>query len=381
MEQCKLPELSESGLHATANVPLPAPLVPIREWVKTIALAGLFVLGWFYTVYLAREFFIPFTLAIVFKFMLNPLVRVLNRFRLPLPAASLIVMMGGFALFGGAFFELSSPVSDWVKRMPAISARLQQEMEQIRKPVEKMKQASEQVQSIAGGPKGAQAPQQVELREPSLFNRFASGTYRLVFGLVEFVLLLFFLLASGDMFLRKLIHVLPRFEDKKRAVQIARGIEDNISRYLLTVAFINIGLGSVAALVFALLGLPNPLLWGTLACVLNFVPYLGGLTTICVTTIVSVATFPTIGRAILPPLCYLLLACIEGGLVSPWIVGRRMTLNPVVIFTGVTLWGFVWGVGGALLAVPLLVMLKIFCDHIEPLASIGEFLGALEAVK
>lgn len=373
MEQCKSSELA---LHGITNVPLPAPQVPIREWVKTIALAGLFVLGWLYTVYLARGFFFPVTLAIVFKFLLSPLVRVLNRLRLPLPVASAIVMMGGFAIVGGAFFELSGPVSDWLKRVPAISSKLQHEFEHLRAPLEKVTQATEQVQNIARGPEGAEPPQQVELRKPSLLNRFASTTYSFVFGLVEFVLLLFFLLASGDMFLRKLVHVLPTSEDKKRAVQIFRDIEGNISRYLLTVASINIGLGLAAALVFALLGMPNPLLWGTLACVLNFVPYLGSLTTICVTTIVSVATFPTIGHAILPPLCYLSLACIEGGLVSPWIVGRRMTLNPVVIFTGVTLWGFMWGVGGALLAVPLLVMLKIFCDHIEPLASIGEFLGA-----
>ena len=376
MEPSKVLELSESGLPGSVKAALPAPLVPGREWVKTIALAGLFVLGWFYTVYLAREFFIPFTLAVVFKFLLSPLVRALVRLRLPLSVASAIVMTGGLALVGGAFFELSGPVSDWLKRVPAISSKLEHEFEHLRGSLEKVTQATEQVQNIGRGPAGSEPPQQVEIRKPSLLNRFASTTYSFVFGLIEFVLLLFFLLASGDMFLRKLIHVLPRFEDKKRAVQIARDIEDNISRYLLTVASINIGLGSAAALVFALLGMPNPLLWGTLACILNFVPYLGSLTTICITTIISVATFPTIGHAILPPLCYLLLAAIEGGLVSPWIVGRRMTLNPVLIFTGVTLWGFMWGVGGALLAVPLLVMLKIFCDHIEPLASVGEFLGA-----
>jgi predicted PurR-regulated permease PerM len=336
----------------------------------------MFFLGCFYTVYLARVFFIPVTLAVVFKFLLHPLVRILNRFRLPLPIASAIVMMGGFALVGGAFFELSGPISDWVKRVPEISSKLQHEFERLREPLEKVTQATEQVQNITREPEGTQANQQVELKKPSLFNWFASTTYSFVFAFVEFAVLLFFLLASGDTFLRKLVHVLPTFEDKKRAVQIFRDIEDNISRYLLTVASINIGLGLAAALVFAVLGMPNPLLWGAMACVLNFVPYLGALVTISITTVVAIAVFPTIGHAMLVPACHLLLASTEGGLVSPWIVGRRMTLNPVVIFLGVTLWSFLWGVVGALLAVPLLVMLKISCDHIEPLAPIGEFLGA-----
>jgi len=376
MEECTLPELSESALHGSVNVPLPAPLIPSREAVKSTALAGLFMLACFYTVYLARVFFFPVTLAIVFKFLLHPLVRFLARSRLPLPVGSAIVMIGGFALVGGVLFELSGPISIWVDRVPEISYRLQHEFERLRGPLERVTQASEQLQNVARGPEVAAPPQQVELKQPTLFHRFASTTYSFVFGLVEFAILLFFLLASGDRFLHKVIHVLPRFEDKERAVRIARDIEDNISRYVLTVAAINIGLGSAAALVFAMLGMPNPLLWGTMACVLNFVPYLGSLVTICITGIVSLATFPTIGHAILPPLCYMLLASIEGSLVTPWIVGRRMTLNPVVIFVGVTLGGFLWGVGGALLAVPLLVMSKIFCDHIEPLASVGEFLGA-----
>lgn len=366
---------SESTLPASVNAPLPAPLAMSRAGAKSIALGGIFLLACFYTVFLARGFFIPVTLAIVFKFLLSPLVRILNRLRLPWPVASAIVMVGGFAIVGGVFFELSGPISDWVKRVPEISSKLEHEFEHLREPVEKVTHATEQVQNIAGVAQGTSAVQQVELKKPSLFNWFASRTYSFVFAFVEFTVLLFFLLASGDMFLLKLIRVLPRFEDKKLAVQIARDIEDNISRYLLTVASINIGLGLAAALVFAVLGMPNPLLWGTLACVLNFVPYLGSLVTICITTIVAIAVFPTIGHAMLVPVCHLLLASTEGGLISPWIVGRRMTLNPVVIFLGVTLWSFLWGVVGALLAVPLLVMLKISCDHIEPLAPIGEFLG------
>jgi predicted PurR-regulated permease PerM len=376
LEMCALPDIYERTENESVDVVPAATLVPGREGLRSLALTGILALGCFYTLYLAREFFVPVILAVVFSFLLNPLVRMFQGLRLPLAFGSAIVLVCGFAAVGGIFFELSSPISEWLERVPEISSKLQRQLEQFRKPVEKVTQATEQVQKITDGPKSPKPPQQVEIKKPSLLTRFFSTTYSFAFAFIEFAILLFFLLASGDLFLRKVIHVLPRFEDKKRAVQIAREIEDNISHYLLTVACINIGLGAVATLIFASLGMPNPVLWGTLACIFNFVPYVGSLATIGITTVVSVATFPSIAHAVLVPVSYLMLASVEGSLITPWIVGRRMTLNPVVIFIGLTFWGFMWGIVGTLLAVPLLVMFKIFCDRIAPLASIGEFLGA-----
>jgi predicted PurR-regulated permease PerM len=126
---------------------------------------------------------------------------------------------------------------------------------------------------------------------------------------------------------------------------------------------------------FWALGMPSPMLWGAMACLLNFIPYLGALTVIVTVTVVAAATFNSIGHALLVPFVYFVLATLEGNFVTPWIIGRRMTLNPVMIFIGLTFWGWLWGIAGVLLAVPMLVMFKIFCDHIEPLAPIGEFLG------
>jgi len=197
-----------------------------------------------------------------------------------------------------------------------------------------------------------------------------------LFGLTVLIVLLYFLLASGDLFLRKLVHVLQKLEDKKRAVKILREIEDSISKYLITVAIINACLGTVAGLVFWALGMPNPALWGALAFLLHFIPYLGALAEIVIVGMVALATFPNLGHAMLVPLAYLCLAIAEGNFITPYIMGRRMTLNPVVIFIGVTFWGFLWGILGIFLAVPAVVMFKIFCDHIEPLAPIGEFLGS-----
>jgi predicted PurR-regulated permease PerM len=143
----------------------------------------------------------------------------------------------------------------------------------------------------------------------------------------------------------------------------------------VTAAAINACLGTAGGIAFWLIGLPNPALWGMMGAVLNFIPYLGALTTITIVTLVATATFQSLGHALLAPACYLALATIEGNFVTPYIMGRRLMLNPVVIFIGVTFWGWLWGIPGALLAVPMLVMFKIFCDHSEPLAPIGEFLG------
>src|SRR5271165_4962466 len=242
--------------------------------------------------------------------------------------------------------------------------------------MDRVTQMTEQVQSIAA-PAGTpqKAPQQVEVKKPDPLAALFSKTYVFLLAFLQTLILLYFLLSSGDLFLRKLIHILPRFEDKRRAVQIAREVEDSISHYLLTVAVINAGLGTAGGPAFWALGMPNPALWGVLGFVLNFVPYLGALTLIGILTLVATATFPTLLHALMVPACYLALGIIEGNFITPWIVGRRMTLNPVVIFLGLVFWGWMWGIPGALLAVPMIVIFKIFCDHVEPLAPVGEFLG------
>jgi predicted PurR-regulated permease PerM len=344
--------------------------------LRSFALTGLFILAVFYTLYFASEFFIPVTLAIVFNFLLSPFVRALKRLRIPEAAGAGIVMIAGFAVLGLVVYEFSTPVSQWVSRAPEVMGKISAQMQRFRKPVDKVTQATEQVRSIASPANQGSRPAQVELKGPGLADGLFTKTRDVLFGFAVLVVLLYFLLSSGDLFLRKLVHVLPTFKDQKRAVLIMRQIEDHISKYLITVAMINAGLGTAAALVFWLLGMPNPALWGTLAFILNFIPYLGAITEIGIVALVAAATFPHLGHALLVPASYLALAITEGSFVTPYVMGRRMTLNPVVIFAGVTFWGFLWGFVGVFLAVPTLVMFKIFCDHIEPLAPIGEFLGS-----
>jgi predicted PurR-regulated permease PerM len=347
-----------------------------RPGLRSFALTGLLILAAFYTLYFASEFFIPVTLAIVFNFLLSPFVRALKRLRIPEAVGAGIVMLWGFGVLALVVYEFSTPVAQWVARAPEIMRKISAETQKFKKPFEKVTQATEQVRNLTSTENQGRKPAQVEVTGTSFFDGLFAKTRDALFGLSVLVVLLYFLLSSGDLFLRKLVHVLPKFQDQKRAVLIMRQIEDHISKYLITQAMINAGLGTAAAFVFWLLGMPNPALWGALGFILNFIPYIGALTEIGIVGLIAAATFPHLGHALLVPLSYLGLAVTEGTFVTPYIMGRRMTLNPVVIFAGVTFWGFLWGFVGVFLAVPTLVMFKICCDHIEPLAPIGEFLGS-----
>lgn len=344
--------------------------------IRSISLTGLFILACFYTLYFARDFFLPVMLAVVFMFLLTPVIRILKRLRVPEALGAAIVIVTVSLCAGVLAFELSGPLAQWLEKAPEIGAKLQAKAQPLRKYFAKVSNTSEQVEKLTmAAIASKEGPRQVELKRSSLLDNVLSGTSKLVFSLLVMTVLLYFLLASGDLFLSKLVHVLPTLSDKKKAVQIAREIEKNISRYLSTIAMINAGVGVLSGLLFWAFGLPNPALWGAIAGLLNFIPTVGALSVAILIALVSIASFSSLAHAALVPAAFLALTIAIGTFVSPLIMGRRLTLNPVVIFLGLSFWGWLWGLPGALLAVPMLAMFKIFCDHIGPLAPIGEFLG------
>ncbi len=287
-----------------------------------------------------------------------------------------MVIISAFALFGFLAFELSGPLAEWLQKAPETGAKLQNTIQPLKRYFEKVSATSEQVEKLTSTKAGKEkAPQRVELKGTSLLDTLFSGTSKFVFSLLVVIVLLYFLLASGGLFLAKLVHVLPTLSDKKKAVQIAREVESNISRYLLTITLINAGIGVSGGLIFWGLGMPNPALWGALAGLFNFIPTVGALSLAVIVTFVAATTFSSLTHALLVPAAFLALTILVGTFVSPVVMGRRLTLNPVVIFLGLSFWGWLWGIPGALLAVPMLAMFKICCDHIKPLAPVGEFLG------
>lgn len=342
--------------------------------VRSLALTGLFILAAFYTLYFGRAFFLPIVLAVLLNFLLSPVVRALRKLRIPNALGAALVI---FALVGGVswgVYELSGPAYEWAEKAPATMRRLERKLRDLKKPVQTMSKATQQVEKITQVG-GGQQPQRVEVQTETLGERMFSQVTEIFAGGLVMIILLFFLLASGDLFLRKLIRVLPRLADKRRAVEIARQIETDISAYLVTITAINVGLGLAVWGILSFLGVPNPLLWGVMATVTNYIPYLGAIVMIGVLAMVGFLTFESNTQAMMVPLSFVGLNILESYLVTPLVLGRRLTLNPVVIFLGLTFWGWLWGITGALLAVPIMVVLKIFFDHSEPLRPIGEFLG------
>jgi predicted PurR-regulated permease PerM len=347
---------------------------PFGVRIRSLALTGLLILAAFYTLYFARAFFLPIVLALLLSFLLSPVVRALNRLHVPYGLGAGLVIFVLLGSLGLGIYELAEPAYEWAEQAPRQLRRLERKLAEFKKPVQTMSKATRQVEKITQVGGGQESPK-VEVQSESLGERMFSQATELIAGGTIMFILLFFLLASGDLFLRKLIRVLPSLEDKKRAVEIARQIEQDVSTYLMTITVINIALGLAVWGGMAWIGVPNPLLWGTLAFVANYIPYLGAITMTAVLAMVGFLTFNDTAHALMAPGAFVGLHLLESYLLTPMLLGRRLTLNPMVIFLGLTFWGWIWGITGALLAVPIMVVVKIICDHSEPLRSVGEFLG------
>jgi predicted PurR-regulated permease PerM len=351
----------------------------------SVSISILAVLAVLYTLYFARAFFVPITYAVLLNFLLSPVIRALRRVGIPSGLAAALVLLVMLSALGGAAYGVSGPARTWISKAPDAFATANKKLRAIRRPMEQVTRTAEQMaratsESAVGGA-GANKPQEVVIAGPSLVSRVFGTTQSLLTVILEVLILLFFLLAAGDLFLQKLIKVLPQLEDKKTAVEIARMTESSISTYLLTALTVNVSEGLVVAGAMYLLGMPNPFLWGALVAILEFVPYLGALVMVGVLTLAALTTFDSVGHAVLVPITFLVINLIQGNVVSPMLLGKRLTLNPVAIFIGLTLWVFLWGIPGAFIGVPLLAAFKILCDHIESLAGIGEFLGQRDEVE
>lgn len=346
---------------------------------RSIGITILVVLALLYTLHFARDFLLPIAFALLLNFLFSPLVRGLARFHIRPPVGAAIVVLGLLGLTGLGGYELAGPVQDLASSAPQTLSSAQGKLRKLLRPLERVSKTAEQVESAATGVGGVGAPaprtREVVVKQPSLIARIFGTTQRFLADALEVVILLYFLLAAGDLFLQKLVKVLPNLQDKHKAVEIARATESSISTYLLTAASVNVVEGIVVTGAMYLLGMPTPALWGALVALLEFVPYLGALTMVLILSVAALTTFDNVGHALLVPATFLLVNLVQANLVSPVFLGHRLALNPVAIFVGLAFWWWIWGIPGAFIAVPLLATFKIFCDHIEALASVGEFLG------
>ena len=338
------------------------------------ALTALLVLAVFYTLYLTRELSLPIVLALVLAMLLSPAMRGLMRLHVPRPLASAIVVLGllGGVVYGG--YALSEPASLWLQKSPQMLTELEHKLRPIKKKVEEVDKAAQQVEKITQAPQQPRTPT-VQVRDTGLRQYLLAQTQQVVTSALIMFFLLYFMLATGNQMLRRGLGLLPSAPARQQALDIVAKVGHSISVYLGTMALINIVFGTATAVLMYLLGMPNPVLWGVVAAVLNFVPYLGALVTLAILSVVALLSFDDLGQALLVPAAFLVLNEIEGDMITPWLLGRRLSLNPLGVFLGLVFWGWLWGAVGAFLAVPILVTLKAVCDNVERLMPLGRMLG------
>jgi predicted PurR-regulated permease PerM len=341
---------------------------PLPSDPKVIFLGGLFVLALLATAYVASEIVLPLVFAIILKLLLQPALRILERLHVPRILAALLLILALFGTIVGLGTAISGPAGTWAAKLPEGIPRLQERMSFMRAPIDTLQRFLQQVEDFGGT--GA-AP---STRGPTLLTKLFTGARNLASGLFTTVLFLFFLLVSGDIFLHRLVEILPRFSSKRQVVEIAHQVESDISAYLVTITIMNAAMGIAMGLAMWLTGVGDPILWGTVAFLLNYVPILGTALGALIFLLAGLLTIDTLWLALLPAGLYLGFHLIEGQTVTPMLLARRFTLNPVLVVISLVFWFWMWGIPGVILAVPMLAVAKIICDRVRPLAAFGHFL-------
>jgi predicted PurR-regulated permease PerM len=341
----------------------------------------LILLGLVAFLYFARPVVLPVFLACLAGMALKPLIRWMACLRIP-PALSAAVVLGLLVTAAGVgFVQLGRPAVAWMNDAPQHMTDLRQRVQKIFPQLSHLNEAAAAVKDLGATKEEKKVAQKnsptVEIEDSRGTASILGWTGTLLAGIGETLVLAYLLLASGDKFLQKLVHVMPTWHDKKRAVEISHEIQQNISSYLFSVSLINLGLGLFVSGGLYLLNVPKAAMWGMLAAILNFVPYFGPVVGVILLATVGLLTFDTLWQGLIPPGWYLALHLLESNLVAPLVLGRRFTLNPVVIFVSLIFWTWLWGVPGALLSVPILVSVKVVCDRLPKLSAVSEVLTSL----
>ncbi len=314
-------------------------------------------------------------LAFVLKLLLEPAMRLLGRLRLPRTAAALLLILAVFGILVGLGTALAGPAADWAAKLPEGIPRLQERLAFLSGPIEAVRHFLAQIEIFARGG-GAPAPAAVSAQPTGgLSQALFAGTAGAAGDLFTTLLLLFFLLVSGDIFLRRLIEVLPTYRNKRQAVEISQRIEDDVSAYLATITVINAVVGLASAGIMWACGVGDPVLWGAVAFLLNYVPVLGPIVAVVVFLLAGLLSVEALWLALLPAGLYFAVYIAEGETITPLLLARRFTLNPVLVVIALVFWHWMWGIPGAILAVPLLAIAKIVCDRTASLAALGHLLG------
>jgi len=338
-------------------------------------LAGILVILVLYTCALAAVLIVPLLLALLLSLMLAPAVRVLCRWRLPRSVATLLVLLSSIVLAAALIGSLVAPARAWMVQVPKSLERIERSLSALRQPMLAMTNAGEKIADLAdiGGERKLQ---RVVEAGPGGLARLLSATPAVLASMAGTLLLTFIFLLHGDALLRKLVELAPALHLKKDIVLATRSAQYELSTYMLTIATINAVFGLLTASALWLLGVDNALLWGGIVALLNFAPFVGPMVAAALLVVVGFARFDTVLSALAVPGVFLVLHLLEGQLVTPWVVGRRLALDPVMVFLALMLFGWLWGVPGLLLAMPLVSCIRIVAERIPAWNAFGKMLAA-----
>ena len=341
-----------------------------------IPLWGLFIMAVLAVLYFAKAVFIPIFLAVVFSFVLMIPVNLLEKIRIPPSVGALMVLLatlGGFSILA---YYMYDPVKVWVERFPDEIQNIETKIVELRSSFNEVQKTTEEIDQtitdLTGSAVSSPGTQEVVVKSGSRLYTLMDNTQAFIVGFMFFLLLLYFLLAFGELMIKSLMMTWKDRAHRITFLRITQESQYQISYYLLLITLINIGLGIVTALGMWMIGMPTPLLWGVSATLLNYIPYIGPLINMILVTFVGLITFEHVSTAMLPALIILGLNIIEGQVVQPLFVGRMFTINPVFVFISVAFWGWLWGVAGMFMAVPLLMILNSFVIKMRELAEAAE---------
>jgi predicted PurR-regulated permease PerM len=338
------------------------------------ALMGLLFLGVGTVLYFGRVAFIPIALAVLFALVLSSAVEALHRLRLPRAFGAILIVATLLGAFGMAANALVGPAQQWLSGAPKVLQSLERRL----RPAEGVMHRLQAVTTQAGTltkPSGSSAPTPPTAEPPISQAEMVTATGATITSLVACMILTVFLLSGGPPLLARMAASMATNLQASHALRVIEALRKELGRYYGTIALINLGLGVATGLAMLGLGVPNPFLWGALAGLLNFIPYVGSATTLAVLTIVALVSFDSTSKILAVAGTYLALATIEGQVVQPLLVGRRLELNPILVFLAVWFGGWFWGVAGIVIAIPTLVALKVAAEHSKNASALLEFLS------
>ena len=366
------------------------PAVHVPADIRSLSLTVLTVLAVIFVLHWARDFFIPLMLGVMVSYAFSPLVNQMQKWRIPRAIGAAVLLIGIVGGTGTLVYSLSDEAAQWVETLPDAAQKFRKAlrrewgttdgaMEQMQKAAVQLESAAnETITPAAAAPKGVTRVQ-IEKPKLNISDYLWTGTLGAAVFAGQAVMVLFltyFLLVSGDTFRRKLVRITgPTLSKKKVTLQVLDEITAQIQRYLLVQIFTSIVVGVATWLAFLWIGLEHAAIWGIVSGVFNMIPYLGPVIVTGGTGLVGFLQFGTVSMALVVAGISLVITTLEGYLLTPWLTGRASRMNAVMVFVGVLFWGWLWGVWGLLLGVPIIMMIKAICDRVEDLKPVGELLG------